>query len=231
MRDVVTEFYVGTLFTLIQRGDISISDKVLVVCGGPLDRKVMSRVGFPDFTITDLLGEAPQDVENLTYEDGSFDLVIVHAGLHHCFSPHRALVEMYRVARKAIIAFEARDSFAMRLAVRLGLTLQYETDSIDSSGKGGVAGTGIPNFVYRWTEREVMKVIACRDPIRVPRVQFFYDLRIPIQRLTRSGRLSLRLLELCVEPLSKLFVTLVPKQCNEFAFAISKDGAVHHWIK
>jgi ubiquinone/menaquinone biosynthesis C-methylase UbiE len=61
------------------------------------------------------------DAERLTYGDGSFDVVIAHAGLHHCHSPHRALLEMYRVARKAAIAFESRDSRLIRTAVRLGL--------------------------------------------------------------------------------------------------------------
>jgi SAM-dependent methyltransferase len=149
MRDVVTSFYEGTLAKLIRSGEISRTDNVLVVCGGQLDRNVMAHVGFPDFTITNLDGDNPQNAEKLTYDDGSFDVVVVHAGLHHCYSPHRALLEMYRVARKAVIAFESRDSFLMRTAIRFGLTLEYETDSILADGKGGVAGTGIPNFIYR----------------------------------------------------------------------------------
>jgi hypothetical protein len=87
MRDVVTGFYVDVLNQLIATGKASISDSVLVVCGGPLDEKVMRQVGFSDFTITNLDGGMAnhrQDAENLTYDDGSFDLVIVHAGLHHC---------------------------------------------------------------------------------------------------------------------------------------------------
>ena len=34
------------------------------------------------------------------FEDGAFDFVVVHQGLHHCHSPHRGLLEMYRVARR-----------------------------------------------------------------------------------------------------------------------------------
>ena len=119
--------------------------------------------------VTNLDGsEAQQDAERLTFADKSFDVVIVHAGLHHCYSPHRALLEMYRVARKVVVAFESRDSLTMRTAVRLGLTLDYETDSLTADGKGGVAETGIPNFVYRWTERDVIKTIASFDPAREP---------------------------------------------------------------
>jgi hypothetical protein len=80
---------------------------------------------------------------------------------------------MYRVARKTAIAFESRDSLLMRIAVKLGFTMDYETDCVTPDGKGGVAESGIPNFVYRWTEREVWKAIATFDPARKPRIEFF----------------------------------------------------------
>ena len=104
----------------------------------------------------------------------SFDAVIVDAGLHHCHSPHRALLEMYRVARKCAVAFEARDSLLMRAAIRAGLTEEFERSAISADRmRGGVADTGIPNFVYRWTEREVKKTIASYEPARIPQISFF----------------------------------------------------------
>ncbi len=231
MRDVVTGFYCDVLRKLIAEGKLATSDSVLIICGGPLDEAVMRQVGFKNFKLTNIDGTTErQDAENLDYADGSIDVVIVHAGLHHCYSPHRALLEMYRVARKTAVAFESRDSLLMRIAVRLGLTMDYEVDSVTPDGKGGVAETGVPNFIYRWTEREVKNVIACFDPVRVPCISFFYDLRIPVQRFTRSERRLLRLFALCIEPLSRLFAAVAPKQCNEFAFAISKDGKLHPWI-
>lgn len=84
---------------------------------------------------------------------------------------------MYRVARKAVIAFEARDSMLTQLVVQFGHTGQFEVSSIDPEGRGGVADTGIPNFVYRWTEREVIKTIASYGPGGTPTFQFFYGLR------------------------------------------------------
>jgi SAM-dependent methyltransferase len=170
--------------------------------------------------------------ENLTYDDGSFDIVIVHAGLHHCQSPHRALLEMYRVARKCAVAFESRDSLLMRAAVSLGLTESYEVSAISLDGKnGGVADTGTPNFIYRWTERDVRNTIASYDPARIPQIKFFYDLRIPIQRFTRTGNHAMRIVGLLVEPLSKLLAAAAPRQCNEFAFAVSKSGSLRPWIR
>jgi SAM-dependent methyltransferase len=231
MRDVVTGFYLGTLLRLVGSGAISLSDRVLVVCGGPLDHDVVLRAGFREFVITGMDAETRQDAERLSYPDGAFDVVIVHAGLHHCFSPHRALLECYRVARRAVIAFESRDSLLMRAAVFLGLTLAYETNSITPDGRGGVAETGIPNFIYRWTEREVQNVIASYDPVRAPNIRFFYDFRVPVQRLAQSGRTALRAIALCIEPFSRLIAAIAPRQCNEFAFAVFKNGPLHQWTK
>lgn len=234
MRDVVTGFYATVLERLIAAGTIAISDSVLVVCGGPLDADVLAKVGFQDVTISNLdcaMANHRQDAESLTYDDGSFDVVVVHAGLHHCHSPHRALLEMYRVARKCAVAFEARDSLMIRSAVRLGLTMDYEVNAISADGKrGGVADTGVPNFVYRWTERDVRKTIASYDPSHVPQIQFFYDLRIPIQRIARSSNRVLLVLAKLVEPFSRLLAAVAPRQCNEFAFAVAKNGATHSWI-
>jgi SAM-dependent methyltransferase len=232
MRDVVTEFYCDVLRKLIASGKLSSSDSVLIVCGGPLDEAVVREVGFSDFTLTNINGAGElQDAENLAYADASFDVVIVHAGLHHCYSPHRALLEMYRVARKAAIAFESRDSLLMRAAVKLGITMDYEVDSITADGKGGVAETGVPNFVYRWTEREILKTIATFDPSRKPTIEYFYDMRIPIQRFARSGNQVMRAIGMVVEPLSRCLAVALPSQCNEFAFAVLKNGELQPWAR
>jgi SAM-dependent methyltransferase len=234
MRDVVTGFYAGVLNQLIADGTVSALDSVLVICGGALDEEVMNQVGFTNFTITNLdsnMANRRQDAENLTYENGSFDIVVVHAGLHHCHSPHRALLEMYRVARKCAVAFEARDSLMMRIAVRCGFTMDYEVDAISADGKrGGVADSGVPNFIYRWTERDVRDTIASYDPAYVPQIKFFYDLRVPIQRFARAGNRAMGIVGRLIEPLSKAIAAVAPKQCNEFAFAISKTGVLQPWI-
>ena len=62
-----------------------------------------------------------QDAERLEFDDGEFNMVLVHSGLHHAQSPHRALLEMYRVARTGIVCFEPIDNPVTRLGVRLGL--------------------------------------------------------------------------------------------------------------
>jgi SAM-dependent methyltransferase len=234
MANTVTEFYIDVLKAIVEAGTVAISDSVLVVCGGPLDKKALAIAGFSDVTITNLdagMASNRQDAENLTYADGAFDLVVVRAGLHHCRSPHRALLEMYRVARKCAVAFEARDSAMMRVAVKLGLTIDFELESITSTNTGGVVDTGVPNFIYRWTERDVTNAIVSFDPAYVPKIDFFYRLRLPIQRFTQTGNFAMRAVAMLLEPLSGLFTRLAPKQCNEFAFAITKTGILQPWME
>ena len=165
---------------------------VLVSCGGTADRDALAAAGFTDVTITnvDSAGDdgalAPfawehQDAEALTYEDESFDVAIVSAGLHHCRSPHRALLELYRVARVAVVALESRDSTLMRLGVRLGAVDEYELGAVAAHGlrAGGVENTSTPNYVYRWTEREVEKTVASFAPHARHRIRFFREFELP----------------------------------------------------
>src|SRR5262249_53502414 len=141
-----------------------------------------------------------QDAENLTYGDGAFDVAMVHAGLHHCPSPHRALLEMYRVARKAVVVFEARDSLMVRTAVALGFASDFELEAVSGEGyeSGGLNNGPIPNLGYRWTEREVIKVIRAADPAHIEQIAFFYGLRLPTLRFNHvnapARRIALKLM-------------------------------------
>lgn len=169
----------------LKEGWISLDDKTLVVCGGEFDQNVLEALGFKNYTISSMYEEETceiknykkEDAECLSFEDSSFDNVIVHAGLHHCYSPHQALCEMFRVASKNVIVFESQDSILMRLFERLGFVLEYELDAvIASQGRsGGVNNLPIPNYVYRWTPREVEKIIRALDPIREPDVLFYRE--------------------------------------------------------
>lgn len=207
---------------------------VLVTCGGPPDRDALAEAGFTNVTITnvDRAGDdgalAPfawerQDAEALTYADGSFDAGIVSAGLHHCRSPHRALLELYRVARRAVVALESRDSLLMRLGVRLGAVDEYELGAVASHGlrAGGVANTGTPNYVYRWTEREVEKTVASFAPHARHRIHYFREFELP-NVLVATARGPRGAVLRLARPLVAGVTRALPRQANLFAFAIEK---------
>jgi SAM-dependent methyltransferase len=210
--------------------------QVLVVCGGEADRDVFLEHGFVDVTISNLGGGsdaavrpyrwAVEDAEQLSYEDGAFDLVAVSGGLHHCRSPHRALLEMYRVARQAVFVLESRDSLLMRTALGLGLVDEYELTAVAAHDfrAGGVRDTSAPNYVYRWTEREVSKAIASNAPHARHRILFFHELELPFSvlgmRYGRPGELVARI----AEPALGLVTRIFPGQANLFAFCVLKPA-------
>ncbi len=224
-------FYRRVLHDLLERGLVARDWKVLVVAGGQADRAAFADAGFTDVLITNLdpgPGEERQDAESLSYDEGAFDLAVVSAGLHHCASPHRALLEMYRVARRGILALEARDSALMRLAQRAGVVDEYELTAVAANEfrAGGVRNTATPNYVYRWTEREVEKTIASAAPHARHRFVWFRELELPVSVLEASGHGAWKLAAAPLRILTKAF----PKQANLFAFAVLKEG-LQPWMR
>lgn len=229
-----SSFYRRVLQQLVADGFLRREMSVLVVAGGAADRDAFRELGFENVTISNVDDEvaaeelAPyawsyQDAENLAYADGSFDLTVVSAGLHHCRSPHRALLELYRVARVGALALESRDSPLMRLAVRLGAVDEFELAAVAAHGlrAGGVANTSTPNYVYRWSEREVEKTLASFAPHVRHRIRYFREFELPavlleVDRGRRAGLLRL------AEPVVAGITRLLPRQANLFAFAIEK---------
>ena len=227
-------FYARTIERLIAEGALDRTMSVLVVAGGPADREAFAEAGFRDVTITNL-EDAPAgdeyapfrwehaDAEALEYADGSFDFAVVSAGLHHCRSPHRALLELYRVARRGLLAIESRDSTLMRAAVKVGLVDEYELTAVVANDfrAGGVRNSSTPNYVYRWTEREVAKTISSYAPHVRHRILFFREFEIPASIVDMRGRTRARALR-ALRPVVGAFTRVLPNQANLFAFAVIK---------
>jgi SAM-dependent methyltransferase len=234
-----SSFYRRVLEQLLEEGVFRRDMSVLVVAGGPADRDAFQSLGFEHVTISNVDESVAadeltpyewsyQDAENLDYPDGSFDVAVVSAGLHHCRSPHRALLELYRVARVAALALESRDSALMRVAVRLGAVDDYELGAVaaHSFRSGGVANTSTPNYVYRWSEREVEKTVASFAPHARHRIRFFRQFELPeavvqIDRGARAGVLRL------ARPVVTLITRVLPRQANLFAFLVEKPRLPH----
>jgi SAM-dependent methyltransferase len=229
------DFYADTLAWLLERGVLRKDMKILLVCGGPLDRDVLLAAGFQNVTISNLDSQmkpgafAPfaacvQDVEALTYGKDEFDFCIAHNGLHHCYSPQRGMLEMYRVSRLGVLVFEPRDSVLTRLGVRLGFGQEYETAAVAANGcvGGGTRDTPIPNYVYRWTEREIEKSIRSYTPWGKPGFIYRRGLRVPWGRLEAMNSRICYLLVRTLLPLMRLFFLCFPGQANGFAFVALK---------
>ncbi len=224
---------------MMAAGDLDASHTVLAVAGGTAESALFAELGISRATITNLDDVeaashlAPfdwdhQDAQHLSYADRSFDWVVVVDGLHHCTSPHRALTEMYRVCRVGVVAIEARDSALMRLAIRLGLSSEYELEAVLHQGgrSGGLENGPIPNHVYRWTEAEFRKTIRSCDPTGEHDFSFHHGLNLPYETADLRGWGRRAVLLRVVEPLLRVVTAVLPRQRNSLAM-IARRPAVH----
>jgi SAM-dependent methyltransferase len=239
-------FYLDVLRQEIANGGLKTTDKVLVTCGGNLDRITLLEAGFTDVVISNLahhddhLNYSPfswehQDIENLTYDDGAFDVAIVHSGLHHCFNPTRAMGELCRVARRTVIAFEPYETWLTRLGAKLGYGQQYEDQAVHGNRgeSGGVANTEIPNYVYRFRELEVRKFARAFHPYAEPPVRFYRALRVNVGRFKLHRNPLLRVSFSFALPVIQMLSRLIPSFNNNLCFVIQKPGPehFHEWIQ
>lgn len=225
-------FVHDALSELLKDGTLARDHCLLAVCAGPAESKTFLQLGLSRVVLTNITVDPagigpyiwePQNAESLTYPDNTFDFAFVCDGLHHCSNPHKALTELYRVARRGIIVFETRDSMIQRCAVSLGLSSEYEIDAVvDHQGKsGGLNDSEIPNFIYRWTEREFEKTLKAFSPLGQMKLRYFHGLELPA-RASTSAHLAMRALTL-----------LFPKQQNLLAMVALKPAAegLHCWLR
>ena len=229
-------FAAATLQSLGLRADA----RVLAVCAGTDDWELLRGLGFTDVVVSNLdesfselvpcAAWSRQDAQSLTFGDRSFDWVFVSEGLHHCRSPHRALLEMYRVCREGLVAIEARDSLLMRLAVRLGMADAFELAAVVDQGfsSGGLDNTGVPNHVYRWTESEVVKTLRSYDPTGEIRVEYRYGLRLPAGGPRRAWR---GLASTLARPALAALCKVAKRQGNQFAIIVRRPDGLHPWLR
>jgi len=204
--------------------NINKNSNFLLISGSLNEIKILKELGYLNFSVTyhdvndlkALINEGFQlnknlfnsDLRNLKFKDKNFDHVVTNATLHHVDQPHKAITEMYRVAKKGVLIIESNDSLAMRLACKLNIAEEFEVSSINPEKKtGGLLDTGIPNYVYRWTEREIIKILKSYDPQHINFVKFTYD-----NDLTniKSSKFFVRFMK----PLIKLFFYVFKKQQN-----------------
>ncbi len=83
------------------------------------------------------------NMEDLDFDDDSFDFALVPIALHHLQQPYRGIYEAIRISKYGAILIEPLDSLLVRIATWLGLAKRYE--------KFG-------NYVFRINIREMRKI-------------------------------------------------------------------------
>lgn len=242
----MSDLYAGILQDLLKQQRLRPDMTVLVLCGGPRDRDALLKCGLREVTISNLdsrmmgkeyapFGWSFQDAEAVSFQDGSFDFCIAADGLHHCRSPHRGLLELYRVARVGVVVLEPRDNLMARFGIKLGFGQEYETAAVHANAAkfGGVRNTEIPNYVYRWTEREIERTINCYAPWGRHRFCYWYKLQVPWGQLRLRRSKAKLLLTMAAYPFLRAFTWIFPRQSNNFGFAVIKPRIpedLHPWI-
>jgi SAM-dependent methyltransferase len=240
MLDDRINFYLAVLKkTIVDRGAC-----ILVVAAGQRDRAVFESIGFKNVIFSNIdsqhAGESEfkpfeyinQDVQDISYHDCSFDYVVIHNGLHHCRSPHRALLEMFRVSKHGILVFESCDNVSVRIFNAFSAEKPFEVQGVYFNGGkfGGLENGPIPNFIYRWTEREIVKTIKSFSPHLVATFKFFYGHSIPAELFYPGGSMKRMILKYFYY-FYLILIKIFPKQQNLFAFYIGKTTKTMPWIK
>jgi SAM-dependent methyltransferase len=208
------EFYKNNLNQFIKDKN----SRILVIGSGELDKIIFQELGYKNFTLSNInnndniLDCIHQNSYNLNISDEEYDYCVAHACIHHSSKPHNSLLEMYRVSKKGILIIEANDSLIIRVACKLGISEDYEISAIKKNVNfGGVDNTGVPNYVFRWTEKEIFKLFNSYKPEIEHNIIFNYSFHF---KFFKSVAINLLL---------TIFFFFFKKQGNLMSIFINKD--------
>ena len=183
---------------------------------------------FLDFGFKENINLFKSDLRDLSFKDKSFDYTITNATIHHIDLPHKAITELYRVAIRGVLVMESTDSFIMRLATKIKLAEEFEVSSVnEDKNTGGLLDTAIPNYVYRWTEKEILKLLKSFDPKNINFVNFDYASDLTNFK-TRDSYIENILLKILII-MGKIFFFFFKKQQNCMSIFVDKTKIKKRW--
>lgn len=238
MKNNRKNFYIKMINNII----LNKNSKILVVGATKYDADIFKTNGYLNVTISNLeqnfdctpYKHSFQNLNNLNFNNQTYDYVVANACIHHVSKPHNAILEMYRVARKGIVVIEGNDSFFIKISNYFNLSQEYELSAIsnkdNSIDKGGVDNSNIPNFVYRWTKREIYKLISAYEPQYIHKIYYFYDSDFEGYKSVRTLKFRSLLLSI-LEIFAKLYFKIFSNEKNLFCFFINKEEKkIQPWL-
>jgi len=93
-----------------------------------------------------------QNMEKLSFNSKSYDLVFCKEALHHLPRPVLGLYEMLRVCKQSVIIIEPYETFLGKILEFFNLSSTYETNH-----KGNIKFRD--NFVYRWSKNQLKNIL------------------------------------------------------------------------
>jgi SAM-dependent methyltransferase len=227
---------VGVLRTHCRKRGVDTAGSVLVLGAASDDIDILRAAGFNNLTPSNMnTGDLRINAEAIAFEDETFDMVFAHATLHHCHSPYKALAEMLRVARSWVAIFEPNDSVPARFAEFLRIKHPYEIVAVTANekGRGGVMDSDVPNYIHRWSPRELKKTALSAQPDRqlLFNADRYWDFNLTRHEIELSSPIAGRVKRLMQMNRGLLnFLPVVRSQGNHFFGLVSKSG-YQPWIK
>jgi SAM-dependent methyltransferase len=232
-------FTKSVIESLLEQELVRTHDRILCTCAAGIEGELFRLLGFDSITLTNrYLDEdviqttlglndiewVQADAQQLPFDDDSFDVAFVADGLHHCRSPHRAVTEMARVARRGVIVVETRDSLVMRLAVRARMSSDYEVSNrlLETRTSGGADFGPVPNFVYRWKEADFEKSVRCFQPEFNFDFRYFHGISVP-----PGNGISHRV----IRTLGAAIGRAAPRQGNLFALCAFRRAGLQAYLE
>tara|TARA_A100001015_G_scaffold288585_1_gene359579 strand:+ start:326 stop:997 length:672 start_codon:yes stop_codon:yes gene_type:complete len=218
-------FYQKQLIKYIKNKDA----KILVLGAGTLDKNVFKTLKYKNVTYSNIDNTNENNlnfftnIHEIKLKDNEFDYCVAHACIHHSSKPHNAILELYRVSRRGSLIIESSDSLLSQIACKLNFSEEYELSAVKKNiTSGGVDNSNVPNYVYRWTEREVSKLIKSYKPKFKHRILFDYGHNIKFSN------------SVIVKLIFYIFFFFFKKQQNLFSIFIDKEftkNNLNDWIK
>ena len=122
--------------------------------------------------------------------------------------------------------------------IALNFAEKYELSAISSSDEfgdqGGVDNTSIPNYIYRWTEHEIEKLVNSYNPRYKHIIDFNYRFNYENFLLKFNNKIINAFIKFFLKLLMNTLQLIITKQGNLFSFFINKEESKkhkHHWIK
>jgi len=225
------EFYQNQILKFFHK------DKSILVLGASSDEaSLFHKLQFKKITLSNIdlaqlkgtkkynFNKIKIDFRNLfKIKNNSYDFVVVHASIHHTSRPHNIILEMYRIAKYGVLIIESNDSFIMRLSVKLNFSEDYELSALnENTFVGGVDGSNIPNYVYRWTEREIKKLFYSYQPDK--KINIFFNYQNNIFNKNLSNNLIKKIIISFSYIFLKIIFFLFPKQQNLMSIYVDKKN-------
>jgi SAM-dependent methyltransferase len=162
------------------------------------------------------------DARYIRFKDKYFDYTFANAILHHIDLPHLAVSELYRVSKRGVLIIEGNDSLVMRISTYFNFSEEYEK-SATINEQGGLLGTSIPNYVYRWKEREIIKLLNSYNPEIFHKIYFAYDFYLKNEGVKKIHSVFKAIIRIILEPFLNIFLFIFRKQGNLISIYIDKE--------